>query len=575
MGFMKAALLALLPLAASGTQERERIPVDVAVTPDGLRALTLHRDGTAALVDLRTGEILRETAVGPRPFAAAVSGDGRWGVVTNLRSTLMTIRLDSMSVDQSLKIGYEPRGVALSPDGSTAYVALGGEDAVVAVDLACGAIRGRASVGDEPWDVALSPDGTVLAAGNARSGTVSLIDPALMKVVRTVSFPGARNLRRMTATSDWVYVPHIVDRGGTTDLTSIEQGLVLVNRLGRVPLKGDGPAEFLAMDVLARAAADLEDVTVSGDTIAVIAGGIRTVLLLRGELPWKIDPGPFMDKALSRDRTRFQREELGGRPVAGAAIPGTRQLVVANDLSNRLQIVETESGATARAIPLGGPARPVTPERRGEALFHDGDRSWHHWFSCHTCHPDGHTNGGIYDTFNDGKRGNPKKTLSLRGVAATGPWTWHGWQDSLGASVADSFTGTQAGNRISPSQVADVLAYLGTVDFVPPPPPSDDEAVRRGKAVFASRACGDCHGPPLYTSKSPFVAGLEEPGDAHRGYNPPTLRGVGRRGPWMHDGRGRSLQDVLLEHHRPSKLNKKKDLTPAEAADLAAFMRSL
>ena len=32
----------------------------------------------------------------------------------------------------------------------------------------------------------------------------------------------------------------------------------------------------------------------------------------------------------------------------------------------------------------------------------------------------GHSNGGLYDTFNDGKEGNPKTVLSLRGVSKTG-----------------------------------------------------------------------------------------------------------------------------------------------------------
>ena len=36
-------------------------------------------------------------------------------------------------------------------------------------------------------------------------------------------------------------------------------------------------------------------------------------------------------------------------------------------------------------------------------------------------------NGATFDTQNDGRYGNAKKTLSLRGVSKTGFWTWHGW----------------------------------------------------------------------------------------------------------------------------------------------------
>jgi len=41
--------------------------------------------------------------------------------------------------------------------------------------------------------------------------------------------------------------------------------------------------------------------------------------------------------------------------------------------------------------------------------------------ACHSCHTDGHTNGGLFDTLNDGRYENLKKVLSLRGVTRTGP----------------------------------------------------------------------------------------------------------------------------------------------------------
>lgn len=573
---MLLVLLALL----QAPPEADRAPSDVALTPDGRRALAANRlAGTVSLVDLASGAILGEIAVGPLPFATAISRDGRRAVVSCLRSSLAVLRLDPPALERRIDVGYEPRGVALAPDGRTAWVALGGEDAVLAVDLETGRVAGRTPVGEEPWHLALSPDGRRLAVANARSGSVGLIDPATMTLLRTAVFPGARNLRGISITPDglWVLVPHIVDRGGPTTLRDIEQGKVLVNRLGRVPLTDEGPAEALAMDENGVASADLEDVVVSpdGSRLAVIAGGIRAVLLLSGKLPWAVEPGPVMDPALAKDRTRYRRNALRGRPTAAAFLPDGSGLVVANDLRNELQIVEPAEGEILRAIPLGGPTKPVAAERRGEAVFHDGFRSWHEWYSCATCHPGGHSNGGIYDTFNDGKAGNPKKTLSLRGVAKTGPWTWHGWQKDLADATQGSFRGTMALNPLNREELADVLAYLKTIDFVPPPAPADAEAAKRGAVVFRSRACGDCHAPPAYASKDVVVTGLEAPGDAYKGYNVPPLRGVGRRGPWLHDGRARTLLEVLEKHHRPSTLNRTPDLSPAEAKDLAAFLESL
>ena len=52
--------------------------------------------------------------------------------------------------------------------------------------------------------------------------------------------------------------------------------------------------------------------------------------------------------------------------------------------------------------------------------------------SCHSCHPDGHTNGLLNDNLGDGNFGAPKRVLSLLGVGQTGPWAWNGGVADLG-----------------------------------------------------------------------------------------------------------------------------------------------
>jgi CxxC motif-containing protein (DUF1111 family) len=70
--------------------------------------------------------------------------------------------------------------------------------------------------------------------------------------------------------------------------------------------------------------------------------------------------------------------------------------------------------------------------------------------------------------------------------------------------------------------------------------------------------------------------GLESPDDVYKkGFNPPPLRGVSKRGPWLHDGRARTLEELFGEHHRPSKLAGRPDFSAAELSDLLVFLRSL
>src|SRR5262249_55811547 len=225
-----------------------------------------------------------------------------------------------------------------------------------------------------------------------------------------------------------------------------------------------------------------------------------------------------------------------------------------------------------------GPERPG-PARQGEALFYDAGRSHNQWFSCHTCHVDGHTCGLNFDTLNDDSYGNAKLTPSLRGVTRTGPWTWHGWQKDLGAAIKKSYTETMFGPEPTAAEVKAVLAFLATLDHPPNPNLGADgkpnAAARRGGALFEGKArCARCHHGPEYTSEGTYDVKLEPDGSPYSRWNPPSLRGLWERGPYLHDGRARTLEELLAGPHAPEKLGGRA-LTPAERRGLVAVLDGL
>src|SRR5262249_38272017 len=61
-----------------------------------------------------------------------------------------------------------------------------------------------------------------------------------------------------------------------------------------------------------------------------------------------------------------------------------------------------------------------------------------------------------------------------------------------------------------------------------------------------------------------------EAGDVYRGYNPPSLRGVHRRVLLLHDGRAKSLEQLLDGPHAPQRVTQRGKLTDQERADLLA-----
>jgi cytochrome c peroxidase len=124
-----------------------------------------------------------------------------------------------------------------------------------------------------------------------------------------------------------------------------------------------------------------------------------------------------------------------------------------------------------------------------------------------------------------------------------------------------------------------MLAFLETL--TPPPNPhrgSKGElsaAAERGKAIFHGQArCARCHKGDLYTSESNYDVKVEDDGSPYPLWNPPTLLGLWDRGPFMHDARSTSLDELLRIHHSSEKLGGQK-LTDAERRDLVEFLKGL
>ncbi len=250
-------------------------------------------------------------------------------------------------------------------------------------------------------------------------------------------------------------------------------------------------------------------------------------------------------------------------------------------------MIDAENGVLVKSIDLGGPDE-LSLARRGEALFHEARKSFNQWYSCNTCHSDGHTNGGDYDTLNDGwqdlstaHKRSRKKAPTLRQVDRTGPWTWHGWQDDLDDSMVESFTKSMQGPQPTEEEVEAIVAYFATLEFPPNPYRAADggltEAAQRGEEVFRSSKAGclTCHSGPYFTDGAIHEVSLGERGDVYDGHNPPSLIGVYDKDPYLHDGRAPTLRDALTGDHSPEILLGSEGLTDQELDDLIAYLKSL
>jgi cytochrome c peroxidase len=184
------------------------------------------------------------------------------------------------------------------------------------------------------------------------------------------------------------------------------------------------------------------------------------------------------------------------------------------------------------------------------------------------------------DTRNDGRFGNFKTVLSLRSAAQTGPWFWHGWATDFRAAVRKSMSETMLGPEPTDHDVDAVAEFLETLS---PPPNAHRQSGRlsvsaiRGEAVFQSEkaGCAQCHPGPNYTDGLTHDVGLGAPTDAYSEYNTPSLRGVYDRVRILHDGRARSLEEVLSGPHNPARVTGLGELSADEMRDLVAYLETL
>lgn len=134
--------------------------------------------GDVVRVDLVTGEIAKRITVGRHPTAIVWDEPRGRAYVADANNddvsvidTRNDVLLGNITIApfRSRAVGLAPTALALSPDGNTLYVALGGVNAVAIYNLdgspATAALRGMIPTAWYPAALDVSPDGKVLAIG--------------------------------------------------------------------------------------------------------------------------------------------------------------------------------------------------------------------------------------------------------------------------------------------------------------------------------------------------------------------------------------------------------------------------
>ena len=533
---------------------------DLAVHPDGRHLLAVDDAAHELLIlELANGRVTvtKRLAVSRFPVDVEIATDGSICTVTSLWSRCVTIvRLDTTSagtlpprVAATVALPFAPRGQVLIPH------------------------RGQAIIADS--------FGGRIAVVNTDSGKLDLVRELPGHNIRGLAIdPAGRRL--------WI-AHQILNHLAQPTRGDIHWGVLMSNGLRSLDLSRllDGSHElledsrFVSLGDGSRGAGDPAGFAFDDrGRIVVALSGVNEV------------------SVLFDDAYRSRRIPTGRRPAAVVTIPEASEFWVANTFSDSVSVVESfetpddsqpsagPSSAGSRKlvfhdltlvahdIPLGA-SRPLTPAERGELLFHDARLSHANWFSCHSCHTDGHTSNQLADTLGDGDYGAPKRIPSLLGVRDTDPWAWNGTVKQLQEQVHRSVQSTMQGRAIPAERADDLVAYMRTLQ--PPPGLADSktggpfaESVARGRKVFSRQGCARCHTGRTYTTHTSYNVGLADALGNER-FNPPSLRGVSQRSSFFHDGRAESLRDVFTTHeHQIAKA-----LSGRELDDLVRYLQHL
>jgi mono/diheme cytochrome c family protein len=200
----------------------------------------------------------------------------------------------------------------------------------------------------------------------------------------------------------------------------------------------------------------------------------------------------------------------------------------------------------------------------GHELFHTDVGSG---LSCASCHGEALDDGHTWVFENIG----PRRTQNMRGgLLGTAPFHWDGDMSSFGHLVDDVMTGRMGGFSVS-DEYAQALARW--IDKQPALilPAIDAAAVARGKLVFASSEtkCATCHSGDAFTNNQGADVGT---GGV---FQVPSLRGLGLRAPYMHDGCAKTIEQRFDPACGGTKHGETAQLTATQIADLSAYLRTL
>jgi DNA-binding beta-propeller fold protein YncE len=289
--------------------------------------------------------------------------------------------------------------------------------------------------------------------------------------------------------------------------------------------------------------------------------------------------------AASPAKAERARWSVGAGPNGIAIDPAKHRAIAWSQFDRVLDIIDLGDGQLADD--KGRPPQPVdrvemaasthraipVATALGRLLFHAvGDaRISRDGRACASCHPDGRDDSLVWAT-PDG----PRRSIMLAGrVQGTEPYAWNGSESDLRVHLSSTFDRLNGAGGLKSVELAALTAYVESLAPPPALPASYASQLHRGAELFASSevGCGTCHSGALGTDHQRHDVKSKTDADRTGEFNTPSLHLIGGTGPYFHDGRYKTLHDLLSANK--DQMGHTSQLAPADLDALEAYVRTL
>ena len=258
-----------VPIEVGGGPGSGRGPGSIAVTPDGKTAYVVNQNraqppwpsyeaskrgrpesppderGTVTPIVTATNTPGEPIDVGNEPFAIAITPDGTTAYVANTwentgrpasgQGTVTPIAAATGTPGLPIQVGSGPWAFAITPDGKTAYVINFYSHSVTPIATATNTPGPPIRVGQGPRAIAITPDGTTAYVASWQGGTVTPIATATNTAGVPIEVGEGAQAIAITADGTTAYVVVWGEPGTVVPITTA------TNTPGQPIQVGDGP----------------------------------------------------------------------------------------------------------------------------------------------------------------------------------------------------------------------------------------------------------------------------------------------------------------------------------------------